>query len=149
MRVLPDCTLDDHPPLDVLLVPGGRGAREIEPHNRAVTDWIAKTAEQGPPGWSACAPALSCCTPQGPPAGGASPRTGATRTPSRRVGTSPSSATPATSWTATCSPAQGVSAGIDSALWLVGRLHGREHARAVRREIQYDPSPAYLADEPL
>lgn len=44
---------------------------------------------------------------------------------------------------------QGVSAGIDSALWLVGRLHGREHARAVRREIQYDPAPPYLADEPL
>ncbi len=44
---------------------------------------------------------------------------------------------------------QGVSAGIDSALWLVGRLHGREHARAVRRALQYDPAPPYLADEPL
>jgi transcriptional regulator GlxA family with amidase domain len=28
---------------------------------------------------------------------------------------------------------QGVSAGIDIALWLVGRLHGRDHVRAVRR----------------
>lgn len=27
MRVVPDHTLDDHPHLDVLLVPGGRGAR--------------------------------------------------------------------------------------------------------------------------
>jgi putative intracellular protease/amidase len=27
MRVLPDHTLDSHPPLDVLLVPGGEGAR--------------------------------------------------------------------------------------------------------------------------
>jgi transcriptional regulator GlxA family with amidase domain len=44
---------------------------------------------------------------------------------------------------------QGVSAGIDSALWLVGRLHGRDHARAVRRRIQYDPAPPYLADEPV
>jgi transcriptional regulator GlxA family with amidase domain len=44
---------------------------------------------------------------------------------------------------------QGVSAGIDSALWLVGRLHGRDHARAVRRHIQYDPAPPYLADEPV
>ncbi|WP_281286966.1 DJ-1/PfpI family protein [Nonomuraea turkmeniaca] len=43
---------------------------------------------------------------------------------------------------------QGVSAGIDSALWLIGRLHGREHARAVRRRLQYDPAPPYLADEP-
>jgi transcriptional regulator GlxA family with amidase domain len=44
---------------------------------------------------------------------------------------------------------QGVSAGIDSALWLVGRLHGRDHARAVRRYIQYDSAPPYLADEPV
>jgi transcriptional regulator GlxA family with amidase domain len=44
---------------------------------------------------------------------------------------------------------QGVSAGIDMALWLVGALHGREHARAVRRYIQYEPAPPYLADEPL
>jgi len=44
---------------------------------------------------------------------------------------------------------QGVSAGIDLALWLVGRLHGRPHARPVRRYIQYDPAPPYLADEPL
>ncbi len=43
---------------------------------------------------------------------------------------------------------QGVSAGIDMALWLVGRIHGREHARAVRRDIQYEPAPPYMADEP-
>jgi transcriptional regulator GlxA family with amidase domain len=44
---------------------------------------------------------------------------------------------------------QGVSAGLDMALWLTGRIHGREHARAVRRYIQYEPAPPYLADEPL
>ncbi|MGH8877362.1 MAG: DJ-1/PfpI family protein, partial [Stackebrandtia sp.] len=43
---------------------------------------------------------------------------------------------------------QGVSAGIDMALWLVGRLHGRDHARAVRRAIQYEPAPPNLGDEP-
>ena len=43
---------------------------------------------------------------------------------------------------------QGVSAGIDMALWLVGQLHGRDHARAVRRSIQYEPAPPYLAHEP-
>ena len=44
---------------------------------------------------------------------------------------------------------QGVSAGIDMALWLAGHIHGRQQARAVRRYIQYDPAPPYLADEPL
>ena len=29
---------------------------------------------------------------------------------------------------------QGVSAGIDMALWLTGQIHGRDHARAVRRQ---------------
>ena len=37
--------------------------------------------------------------------------------------------------------AAGVSAGIDMALHLVGRLHSPERAREVRRYIQYDPEP--------
>jgi hypothetical protein len=32
---------------------------------------------------------------------------------------------------------QAVSPGIDMALWLIARIHGRDHARAVRRTIQY------------
>ncbi|MFV2173532.1 hypothetical protein ACFHW2_25220 [Actinomadura sp. LOL_016] len=46
------------------------------------------------------------------------------------------------------SSSQGVSAGIDMALWLVGRIHGRDHARAVRAHIQYEPAPPYMADTP-
>ena len=37
----------------------------------------------------------------------------------------------------------GVSAGIDMALYLVGRLGSPEKAREVRRAIQYDPDPPY------
>jgi transcriptional regulator GlxA family with amidase domain len=37
----------------------------------------------------------------------------------------------------------GVSAGIDMALHLVGRLGSPEKAREVRRYIQYDPAPPY------
>jgi transcriptional regulator GlxA family with amidase domain len=43
MRVLPDHTLEGHPPLDVLLVPGGEGARR-EMANHAVTGWIRETS---------------------------------------------------------------------------------------------------------
>ena len=39
--------------------------------------------------------------------------------------------------------AAGVSAGIDMAIHLVGRLHSPERAREVRRYIQYDPDPPY------
>jgi transcriptional regulator GlxA family with amidase domain len=39
--------------------------------------------------------------------------------------------------------AAGVSAGIDMALHLVGRLASPERSREVRRYIQYDPQPPY------
>ncbi|GAA2630567.1 DJ-1/PfpI family protein [Actinomadura fulvescens] len=148
MRVLPDHTLDDHPPLDVLLIPGGRGARLVQPSNPVVTGWIAKTSEQAQWTLSVCTGALLLHA-AGPARG-------------RRI---------ATHWQyedaleekgevtvvrdaryvvdGDVVSSQGVSAGIDMALWLVGKLHGRDHARAVRRYIQYEPAPPYLADEPL
>ncbi|AQZ65246.1 ThiJ/PfpI family protein [[Actinomadura] parvosata subsp. kistnae] len=148
LRVLPDHGLDDHPPLDVLLVPGGRGARKVQAHNPVVTGWVAAVAERA--SWVA-----SVCT-------GAFVLHAAGPARGRRV---------ATHWQheeelealgevtvvrdaryvvdGKLLTSQGVSAGIDAALWLVGRLHGREHARAVRRQLQYEPAPPYLADEPL
>ncbi|HEU5025075.1 MAG TPA: DJ-1/PfpI family protein [Spirillospora sp.] len=148
MRVVPDCTFDDHPELDVLLVPGGRGARVTQIGNAAVTGWIAKAAERAD--WTASVCTGSFLLHAAGPAKG------------RRV---------ATHWASEDDleargdvtvvrdaryvvdgdlvTSQGVSAGIDMALWLIGRIHGRDHARAVRRYIQYEPAPPYMADEPL
>lgn len=42
--------------------------------------------------------------------------------------------------------AQGISAGIDMALWLVGELYTPDHARMVRKILQYDPAPPYTAE---
>jgi putative intracellular protease/amidase len=42
----------------------------------------------------------------------------------------------------------GVSAGIDMALTLAGRMHGDEIARAVQLIIEYDPQPPYGAGSP-
>lgn len=44
--------------------------------------------------------------------------------------------------------AAGVSAGIDLALWLIGELHGREHAEAAQLDIEYDPHPPFDAGHP-
>ena len=41
---------------------------------------------------------------------------------------------------------QGISAGIDMALWLVGQIHTPDHARQVRKILQYDPAPPYTAE---
>ncbi|QGY39636.1 DJ-1/PfpI family protein [Pseudodesulfovibrio cashew] len=41
---------------------------------------------------------------------------------------------------------QGISAGIDMALWLVGEIHTPDHARMVRKILQYDPAPPYTGE---
>ncbi|MGP4096796.1 DJ-1/PfpI family protein [Nonomuraea sp. KM90] len=148
MRVLPDHTLDDHPPLDVLLVPGGRGARVVEPHNPVVTGWIAKTAAQATWVCSVCTGTFLLHA-----AGPARGRRVATHRDHEDELEALGDVTVVRDARYVADggllTSQGVSAGIDSALWLVGRLHGRDHARAVRRALQYDPAPPYLADEPV
>lgn len=146
MRVLPDHTLDDHPPLDVLLVPGGMGTRR-EVSNTAITGWIAKTAASASWVTSVCTGTLLLHE-----AGPARGRRVATHhafedtLQARGDITVVRDARYVVDGNLVTS--QGVSAGIDMALWLVGRIHGRGHARAVRRAIQYEPAPPYLADEP-
>lgn len=145
MRVLPDHTTADHPELDVLLVPGGMGTRR-EVSNPALTGWIGATTAQ----WitSVCTGALLLHE-----AGHAKGRRVATHhafedaLEARGDVTVVRDARYVVDGNVVTS--QGVSAGIDMALWLVGRLHGRDHSRVVRRYIQYDPAPPYLADEPV
>jgi len=145
MRVLPDATLADAPPLDVLLVPGGMGTRR-EVENAALLAWIAKAAAD-------CRWVTSVCT-------GSLLLTAAGPAAKKRV---------TTHWgfvgalrargeaaevlehiryvrDGNVVTAAGVSAGIDMALWLVGQLHDPPHARAVQRAMEYDPAPPYQGD---
>ncbi|WP_411122435.1 DJ-1/PfpI family protein [Streptomyces sp. x-19] len=146
MRVLPDHTLDDHPALDVLLVPGGNGTRR-EVSNPVLIDWIRNTSAGTAWTTGVCTGALLLHE-----AGPARGRRVATHhlfedtLQARGDVTVVRDARYVVDGNLVTS--QGVSAGIDMALWLVGRLHGRDHARAVRRYIQYEPAPPYLADEP-
>jgi transcriptional regulator GlxA family with amidase domain len=146
MRVLPDHTLADHPPLDVLLVPGGQGTRR-EVANPAVIGWIRAVSPTVAWTTSVCTGALLLHE-----AGPARGRRVATHhgfedaLEARGDVTVVRDARYVVDGSLVTS--QGVSAGIDMALWLVGALHGRDHARAVRRYIQYEPAPPFLADEP-
>lgn len=102
MQVLPDHTLDDHPPLDVLLAPGGNGTRR-EVSNPVLIDWIRKTAADVTWTTSVCT-GPCCCTRQDRPAAEGSQPTACSRTLCRPGATSAWSATPAMSSTGTWSP---------------------------------------------
>ncbi|HQP25091.1 MAG TPA: DJ-1/PfpI family protein [Smithellaceae bacterium] len=39
--------------------------------------------------------------------------------------------------------AAGITAGIDMALWLIGRIYGPDHARQVQEIMEYHPTPPY------
>jgi transcriptional regulator GlxA family with amidase domain len=143
LRVLPDHTLDDHPPLDVVLVPGGMGTRR-EATNRVVLDWLAKQAATAQWMTSVCTGSLLLH------ASGVAD--------GRRLATHWAFEDALEAQGATVVrdarfvrdgnvvSSQGVSAGIDMALWLLGQLTSPAHARATQRYIQYEPAPPYTAD---
>ena len=145
LRVLPDHTFADAPPLDVVVVPGGEATiREVD--NPALIGWLAEAGAR-------CRWVTSVCT-------GAQllHRAGFLR---GRCAT--------THWMfidglramgdgvtvrehvrfvrdGNVVTSAGVSAGIDMALWLVGQMHDPGFARLVQRGIQYDPAPPYQAE---
>ncbi|WP_067825274.1 DJ-1/PfpI family protein [Actinomadura kijaniata] len=142
MRVLPDHTFDDHPPLDVLLVPGGDGRHQISPETLT---WIAKTAAGTPWVTSVCTGSILLHQ-----AGVAKNRRVATHHASEDELEARGDVTVVRGerWVVDGNliTSQGVSAGIDMSLWLVDHLHGRDHFKQVRGYMQYDPAPPY-ADE--
>jgi len=141
LRVLPDTTFAQAPPLDVLLVPGGQGARD-RVEDAAHLEWIKSVAANAQ--WT-----TSVCT-------GALLLDAAGLTTGRKITThwawvenmrEHSDATVLDDARYVVDgrlvTAAGVSAGIDMALWLVGEIYGIEHARTVQHIIQYDPEPPY------
>jgi transcriptional regulator GlxA family with amidase domain len=142
MRVLPDTTWSDVGDVDVLLYPGGRGTRALlgdEPSRArlqalkdggtlltSVCTGSLVYADAGlldgrpaAPYWAAFDGLLALGQ-------GIEPKRDERFVDDGEVITS-----------------AGVSAGIDMALHLVGRLGSPEQARQVRRYIQYDPEPPY------
>jgi len=144
MRVLPDHSFDDHPDLDVVLVPGGMGTR-AEVRNDVLLGWLAKVGASTVWNTSVCTGSLLLVA-----SGLAKDRRVATHwgfedTLAER---GDCEVVRDARWVrdGNVVTSQGVSAGIDMALWLIGQIHSPAHARAVQRYIQYDPAPPYQAD---
>jgi transcriptional regulator GlxA family with amidase domain len=143
MRVLPDASFTDHPPLDVLVVPGGDGAL-LGAQDPALLRWIAEVGARSRWVASVCTGALLLHA-----SGiGAGRRLATHRAFEDRLAELGADVVRDARWVrdGNVVSSQGVSAGIDMALWLVGQLHSPAHARATQRYIQYDPAPPYAAD---
>ena len=145
LRIETDYTMDDHPELDVILVPGGQGTRPIFKDGGPEIDWIKKVA----PG---CTWVTSVCT-------GALLLHRAGFLEGKRA---------TTHWGSigllrdagnvdvlediryvrdgNVVTSAGVSAGIDMALWLMGEIYGSDFARFVQKGIEYFPAPPYAAE---
>jgi transcriptional regulator GlxA family with amidase domain len=144
MRVMPDHGIDDHPPLDVLLVPGGLATRE-EVKNERVLGWIAKTAPSCKWVTSVCTGSMLLLA-----SGVAKGRRVTTHWGAldllRDLGAGEVVDGPRFVRDGNVVTSAGVSAGIDMSLWLVGQIFGVPHARTTQRLMQYDPAPPYTAD---
>ncbi len=137
LRVQPDYTLADHPPLDILVVPGGWGTRR-EVGNGPLLDWIATQDRQTALTFSVCTGAFLLGA-RGLLDG--RPATTHWASIDRLRQTHPAvdvrddvrfvdSGHIVTS--------AGVSAGIDAALYVVSRFLGADVARDTARRMEYE-----------
>jgi transcriptional regulator GlxA family with amidase domain len=140
LRVLPDATLADAEQLDLVVIPGGHGARRAMA-SEDLLRWVRGHAARGALVTSVCTGALVLAA-----AGLLDGRAATThwsaydelRAAGRDIDVRPDERFVDEGSVVT---AAGVSAGIDMALHLVARLASPDRAREVRREIQYDPEP--------
>jgi transcriptional regulator GlxA family with amidase domain len=141
LRVLPDHTLHDVGPIDVFVMPGGRGTRKLLAPDEPMHVALRALADGGTLMTSVCTGSLVYAA-----AGMLRNRPATTywsafdellaldsSIETRRDDRFVDDGDVIT--------AAGVSAGIDMALHLVARLAGMDEAKATRRGIQYDPQP--------
>lgn len=142
MRVLPEVTWDDLGPVDVLVYPGGFGTR-AKLGDEAVRSRLREMKAAGTLLASVCTGALVFADAgllDGLPATTYWSAFDELLVLGRDIEPRPDSRFVDAGAIVT---AAGVSAGIDMALHLVGRLASPERAREVRRYIQYDPKPPF------
>lgn len=144
MTVEAHVSIADAPALDLILVPGGIGTRR-EAKNEALLAWLARVSAGCEWVTSVCTGALLLCV--AGPAKGKRVTTHWTFIPALRETDGSATVLEEVRYVrdGNVVTAAGVSAGIDMALWLVGQMHGEDHARNTQRAMQYDPAPPYAA----
>ena len=139
-----DCTLDEAPPVDLLLVPGGVGVNALLADD-PVLDFVARRGASAAWVTSVCSGALVL--------GAAGLLRGYRATTHwlsldllAELGATPVEARVVRDRNRITGG--GVTAGIDFALALVAELHGREAAERVQLMIEYDPAPPFPTGSP-
>jgi cyclohexyl-isocyanide hydratase len=144
LRLAPDATLADAPPLDVLHVPGGFG-QEALMEDAEVLAWIRQQAAGACSIFSVCTGALLCGA-----AGLLKGRRATTHWSAFHLlpffGAIPVNERVVVdgAWVF----AAGVTAGIDGALRLAAELRGDEAAQAIQLHMVYAPEPPFNAGTP-
>jgi cyclohexyl-isocyanide hydratase len=144
LRLTPDATLADAPPLDVLHVPRGFG-QEALMEDEEVLSWIRRQAAGACSLFSVCTGALLCGA-----AGLLKGRRATTHWASFHLlpyfGAIPENRRVVID--GSCVFAVGVTAGIDGALQLAAELRGGDTARSIQLYIAYSPEPPFDSGTP-
>jgi len=144
LRMLPYATLNDHPPLDVICVPGGPGVGALM-EDAAVLGWLRLQAKRARYVSSVCTGSLvlgAAGLLQGKRATShwayrdLLEKFGAIPTPGRVVRDG------------NLFTGGGVTAGIDFALTMVAELASPAQAQAIQLQIEYSPAPPFDAGTP-
>ena len=145
LRVDVERTFEDLPAPELLLVPGGTVTRRLAHEGEAIVEWIGAAHPTTVYTTSVCTGALLL--------GAAGLLTGRRATTHwlayhhlRRHGADPTEERVV--FDGKVVTAAGVSAGIDLALTLAGRLQGPEVAQAIQLGIEYDPQPPHDTGAP-
>ena len=144
LRLMPDATLTEAPPLDVLHVPGGYGQESLM-EDEEVLAWIRSQAAGACSIFSVCTGALLCGA-----AGLLKGRRATTHWASLHL-LSYFGAIPVNRRVVvdgSCISAAGVTAGIDGALQLAAELRGEDTARSIQLQIAYAPEPPFHSGTP-
>ena len=148
LKVVPDATVDDHPPLDIVVVPGGMGTRR-EMNNRRLLDWVAAQHGQTELTTSVCTGAFLL--------GNTGLLDGLPATTHWASIDRLRELVPAATIrddqrvvdTGKVITSAGISAGIDMALHIVARLHGEQVAVGTARAMEYLGDWQHAAGSPL
>ena len=138
LQVQPHFTIDNHPPLDILVVPGGAGADVIYAGNDRVLDWIAAQAAQIELTTSVCTGAKLLAKRGLLDGKRATTHWGSVESLQRRHPEVDVVGDARFVDAGEVVTSAGVSAGIDMSLHVVSRLYGEKIAARTARIMEYD-----------